>query len=424
MYYLLLPQGMRIIFDHSQLRRETGWLKPRLLRLRLVENEPVRYREVISKAGDDHFERITRDYSPTCRTTARAYLTPDYELARIWTSATNPRQGKISMLSVVAAKDVVAANIQREVSICFANDPLSRRTAFVQRLVHFASRTGRIFENVYEYGPGVWVHETTTIAPGARLVAPVWIGAGIRVPENETLIGPCVRSDTQNATVNTKPIPWADLAEPDWPIILPRIAGRRLRRVTKRAFDIVFGLVAILFTLPLYPLVIAAICIEDGWPPFFSHRRQTAGGKEFPCLKFRTMRKDAEAIKARLTRENQADGPQFYIKHDPRLLQSGAFLRRFQIDELPQFINVVLGHMSIVGPRPSPDSENQYCPAWREARLSVRPGVTGLWQIRRTREPETDFQEWIRFDLEYVQRESWKLDIWIIFKTIQRVLRG
>lgn len=80
--------------------------------------------------------------------------------------------------------------------------------------------------------------------------------------------------------------------------------------------------------------------------------------------------------------------------------------------------------MSVVGPRPSPDSENQFCPAWREARLSVRPGITGLWQVRRQREPETDFQEWIRYDLEYVQHYSFWRDIEIIWATLGRVARG
>jgi lipopolysaccharide/colanic/teichoic acid biosynthesis glycosyltransferase len=77
--------------------------------------------------------------------------------------------------------------------------------------------------------------------------------------------------------------------------------------------------------------------------------------------------------------------------------------------------------MSVVGPRPSPDKENQYCPTWREARLSIRPGVTGLWQVQRTRRPENDFQEWIRYDLEYVQNQNWKLDLWIIAQTIRKI---
>ena len=96
------------------------------------------------------------------------------------------------------------------------------------------------------------------------------------------------------------------------------------------------------------------------------------------------MRKDAEKIKQRLVEENGIDGPQFFMQQDPRLTRIGAVLRKRQLDELPQFVNVLLGHMSIVGPRPSPYAENQFCPPWREARLSVRPGITGLWQIKRS----------------------------------------
>jgi len=207
---------------------------------------------------------------------------------------------------------------------------------------------------------------------------------------------------------------------------MPRRAGRRLtlRRVTKRLFDMGFSAGVLAATAPLYPVVMLLILLEDGRPFFFAHTRQTIHGRNFPCLKFRTMRRDAEAMKADLAEANQADGPQFFIEDDPRLLRIGKLLRKFQVDELPQFLNVLAGHMSVVGPRPSPDKENQFCPAWREARLSVRPGVTGLWQVRRTREPQTDFQEWIRYDLEYVQHESWRLDLWIVWQTILKVVRG
>ena len=109
------------------------------------------------------------------------------------------------------------------------------------------------------------------------------------------------------------------------------------------------------------------------------------------------------------------------MEHDPRITKVGRVLRKLQLDELPQFFNVLLGQMSVVGPRPSPFSENQYCPGWREARLSVRPGVTGLWQIRRTRADGADFQEWIRYDIEYVEQASFWLDVYIIWKTIMLV---
>src|SRR4029078_12146779 len=137
-----------------------------------------------------------------------------------------------------------------------------------------------------------------------------------------------------------------------------------------------------------YPLVMIAIWLEDGRPFFFAHMRETIGGggvpllkvpsirrggeqgkggPDFPCLKFRSMRKDAEKVKAELQKLNRADGPQFYIENDPRLTRVGKFLRKYNLDELPQFWNVLLGHMSVVGPRPSPHKENQYCPPWREA---------------------------------------------------------
>jgi lipopolysaccharide/colanic/teichoic acid biosynthesis glycosyltransferase len=135
------------------------------------------------------------------------------------------------------------------------------------------------------------------------------------------------------------------------------------------------------------------------------------------------MGKDAEQIKSELLSENQADGPQFYIEDDPRLTRVGRVLRKYHLDELPQFFNVLLGQMSVVGPRPSPFSENQYCPPWREARLSVRPGITGLWQVKRTRRSGTDFQEWIKYDIEYVENRNWRMDLMIIWKTIVLLAR-
>jgi len=110
------------------------------------------------------------------------------------------------------------------------------------------------------------------------------------------------------------------------------------------------------------------------------------------------------------------------MENDPRLTRVGHYIRKYQLDELPQFFNVLKGDMSIVGPRPSPFKENQFCPGWREARLSVRPGVTGLWQIRRTRAHGADFQEWIKYDIQYVESRSFWLDLYIIWKTVTMLL--
>jgi lipopolysaccharide/colanic/teichoic acid biosynthesis glycosyltransferase len=135
------------------------------------------------------------------------------------------------------------------------------------------------------------------------------------------------------------------------------------------------------------------------------------------------MRNNAHLMKDVIAKLNQVDGPQVFIENDPRITKVGKFLRKYNMDEFPQFWNVLKGDMSMVGPRPSPRKEKQFCPAWREARLSVRPGITGLWQTRRTRNKGSDFQEWIKYDIEYVENMSMWLDFKIMYKTIEQVVR-
>jgi lipopolysaccharide/colanic/teichoic acid biosynthesis glycosyltransferase len=135
------------------------------------------------------------------------------------------------------------------------------------------------------------------------------------------------------------------------------------------------------------------------------------------------MRKDALQMTTELASKNQADGPQFFIDDDPRITKVGRIMRKTHLDELPQFLNVLMGHMSVVGPRPSPRDENQYCAEWRDARLSVRPGITGLWQVRRTRLKGRDFQEWIKYDIQYVETMNWFLDIKLIWQTVLVIAR-
>ncbi len=136
------------------------------------------------------------------------------------------------------------------------------------------------------------------------------------------------------------------------------------------------------------------------------------------------MLRDADKLATQLAERNICDGPQFLLRNDPRVTRVGGVLRRFQIDEFPQFWNVLLGQMSIVGPRPSPEEENQYCAPWRDLRLSVRPGITGLWQLKRTRAPGRDFQEWIRYDVEYVRRANFWLDLSLCVQTVWILVLG
>jgi len=179
-------------------------------------------------------------------------------------------------------------------------------------------------------------------------------------------------------------------------------------------------LVLLLFA-PLMPFVALAIKLTSPGPVFYKDKRQGLHGKEFGCLKFRTMVSGAAKIQEQLRIVSQVDGPQFKMDDDPRISTVGRFLRETYIDEIPQFFNVLFGQMSIVGPRPSPESENTSCPSWRDARLSVRPGITGLWQVHRTREPMKDFQEWIHYDTEYVRNLSLKMDLLTCWQTAKKL---
>lgn len=200
---------------------------------------------------------------------------------------------------------------------------------------------------------------------------------------------------------------WRALAYPGW---------------FKRAADIAFATIILVLFAPIMPLIALAVKVTSPGPVFYKDKRQGRYGKPFDCLKFRTMRSGSDRIQEKLRVASQVDGPQFKIDDDPRITAVGKFLRNTYIDEIPQFFNVLFGQMSVVGPRPSPEAENTLCPSWRDARLSVRPGITGLWQIYRTRKPGRDFQEWIYYDTEYVRNISVGTDLRICFLTIRKLV--
>jgi lipopolysaccharide/colanic/teichoic acid biosynthesis glycosyltransferase len=195
-------------------------------------------------------------------------------------------------------------------------------------------------------------------------------------------------------------------------------------RFLKRIGDIIIAALILALFLPAFPIIALIIKISSAGPVFYKDKRQGLHGKNFNCLKFRSMVVSADTMQEKLRVVNKVDGPQFKMEHDPRINMVGNFLRNTYIDEIPQFLNVLIGQMSVVGPRPSPEQENSLCPYWRDARLSVRPGITGLWQICRTREESKDFQEWVRYDTEYVRNISLNLDLWICFKTATKLINN
>ena len=190
----------------------------------------------------------------------------------------------------------------------------------------------------------------------------------------------------------------------------------------KRLIDITVSLAALILLAPLFALVALAIRLDSPGPVFFVQRRVGLGGRQFNFYKFRTMVEDAERLQPALEHLNEADGPVFKIRDDPRVTRVGRWVRRASLDELPQLINVLKGDMSLVGPRPLPlrDVARMDVPAHRR-RFSVKPGITCLWQIQG-REPR--FEDWIRTDMAYIDNWSLGLDFKILARTIPAVLSG
>ena len=194
----------------------------------------------------------------------------------------------------------------------------------------------------------------------------------------------------------------------------------------KRMCDIFTALFGIILLTPLWIIVAAMVRLNDGGPAFFTQERVGLDGKTFTMFKFRTMRVDAEELKASLMEANEADSSagnsiMFKMTNDPRITRIGAFLRKTSIDELPQLFNVLRGDMSLVGPRPPLPSEvAQYEPRVM-GKFAVRPGITGLWQI--SGRSNLSWDETVHLDLSYAQHRSLTLDTWIMLQTIPALLR-
>jgi len=421
--YLLMDATLLAVFHPARLVTRLYWAGAELMLVRLRDDRTVQGIERVITDACGRFVGLKRLYDHTSSHMARVVLTANRALADTWQAAGDLRQAWYAIRRIVPPNQCLVDRIRCRT---FDGRDLDQQASFVQHLAEFWPRPDMTIARARPLRNGAWMDPTARPAENLRCIGPVWIGAGRHVPDGCVVVGPAVLWDLPHMRPNAPQVRWAEL-EPT-ALACQRALDHARRRsparcLLKRLFNIVFSLICLLLTLPLYPLVMACIWLEGGRPFFFGHLRETIGGREFRCWKFRSMRKDAEKIKRELSSANQADGPQLYLKDDPRLTRVGRIIRRLNIDELPQFYNVLKGEMSVVGPRPSPRSENQFCPAWREARLSVRPGITGLWQVMRTRRPGLDFQEWIKYDLEYVERMGMRLDLAIILETI-RILIG
>jgi exopolysaccharide biosynthesis polyprenyl glycosylphosphotransferase len=193
--------------------------------------------------------------------------------------------------------------------------------------------------------------------------------------------------------------------------------------LVKRVIDIIGSIAALSLLAPVFLVTATLIALDSPGPVFFSQYRMGLNKRRFRMYKFRTMAAGAEKKQLELESLNESDGPVFKIKNDPRITRVGKFLRKFSIDELPQFFNVLRGDMSLVGPRPLPVRDYQgFEQDWHRRRFSIRPGLTCLWQINGR--STVSFSHWMDLDLRYIDHWSLWLDFKILAKTVPAVLRG
>lgn len=303
-------------------------------------------------------------------------------------------------------------------------------------------RRCRIHPSVTISGP-VIIQDGVTIEPDAHLIGPTVIGARASIGRSSVIAQCVVSQDTAVAPETTarhrvihqrRPNRTTRLAGPCPPAFDAR---NRLNATTepagagsmpgerkspyprvKRVLDFVLALTGLALLSPLFLIVGLLVRLTSRGPALFAHPREGRHGKPFRCYKFRTMVLDADAKQRAMYAQNTVDGPQFMLPCDPRVTRLGHWLRKTNLDELPQLFNVLLGHMSLIGPRPSPFRENQICVPWRNARLSVQPGITGLWQVCRHDRYVADFHQWIHYDTAYVRQMSFWLDLKILVATV------
>ncbi len=413
---------------------------PRAVRhLVALENHPGGTRECVETDSAGRVRRIQRYYDTltwTFASSVLASLVPVSALRQIHFTAFGSLAELRTTLTLrgVPSHDVLVDGPTLDLT----NEAHVLRVS--QRLATSCAGTGPVL------GP-------STVHPSARILGPVVLQAGAIVAEDAMIVGPsligadarigagavvvqCVvwpraqvaaGASLHQRVVAFDPGPGepqtGDVADTEW---IPHLddgpvgdaASRRIYRTIKTGVEISCAAAALLVLSPLLIALAILVWLDSRGPILYGDRREGLNGKPFRCYKFRTMRVGADRQQRELSGTNQVDGPQFKMNHDPRVTRLGRWLRPTSLDELPQLINVVLGQMSFVGPRPSPFRENQVCVPWREGRLSVRPGITGLWQVCRHDRAAGDFHQWIQYDLLYVRHMSASVDLKILLATI------
>lgn len=334
---------------------------------------------------------------------------------------------------------------------CFDLDDEAGALALSERRVSALATMREISRNRGASKSEPLVSLKATISPTARLVGPVMVRDGASIGEGALVIGPATIGE--GARVGAGAIVAQSLLLPDSAVApgatvrhrvvsgdavsTVAVAGQRRHAaphrvadpdVPRRAiptyvtikalFEPILAVAALLVLSPVMALLAVIVKLTSTGPIFYGDSREGKDARAFKCWKFRSMLTNADDLQRALAAQQKMDGPQFKMANDPRVTKIGSILRKLNVDELPQLWNVVKGEMSFVGPRPSPFRENQICVPWRNGRLSVRPGITGLWQVCRKDRETGDFHQWIHYDLLYVRNVSFLLDVKILAATI------
>lgn len=192
---------------------------------------------------------------------------------------------------------------------------------------------------------------------------------------------------------------------------------RYIYRTAKRVFDFVASVIGLVILSPVFLMVAIAIKLEDPkGPVFYSQVRLGKQQRAFRMYKFRSMVVDADKKLKKLLKHNDVEGPMFKMKEDPRVTKVGRFIRKYSVDELPQLVNVLLGQMSLVGPRPPLPREVAEYTEFDKQRLTVKPGCTGLWQV--TLRNDASFEEMVRLDLKYIDQRGFWFDLYVLIQTV------
>jgi len=335
-----------------------------------------------------------------------------------------------------------------------------------------------VFRNSREISTDVWVGENVEISPSATLVGPVLIGDDCRIGEGVEIIGPVAigagshvgagarveesfiassarigklsllsesliagrgvirkgeevhRSIVVNAKDLKGGLSMVPVTRDDgFKVVLrhgrfiPAVQRRRqFYRAFKRTVDVAASASMLVALSPVLAVIAAAIKMEGDGSVFYTQSRCGKGGREFEMYKFRTMVEGAHDLQEDFKDQKDVDGPMFKLENDPRVTRLGRFLRDTSLDELPQLVNVLKGEMSLVGPRPLIMKEMEFAPSWRDIRLKVTPGITGLWQVNGRH--KVSFHDWIKNDIRYVKERSVTLDTKILLRTFKVLGNG